>query len=54
MLYSGNRGEIRVGQSASVDDLGAPQGGGFVTDRSSVRFGTAIGFADGHIGMGHQ
>src|SRR5438067_10384520 len=36
----------------SVDDLGAPQGGGFVTDRSSVRFGTAIGFADGHIGMG--
>jgi outer membrane usher protein len=52
LLYSGNRGEIRIGQSASVDDLGAPQGGGYVTDRSSVRFGTAIGFADGHIGMG--
>jgi outer membrane usher protein len=52
LLYSGNRGEIRIVQSASVDDLAVPQGGTYVTDRSSVRFGTAIVFADGRFGIG--
>jgi outer membrane usher protein len=52
LVYSGNRGEIRVAQSASIDDLGGSQGGTFVSDRSSVRFGTAIGFADGRVALG--
>ena len=52
LVYSGNRGEVRVAQSASVDDLGGSQGGALVTDRSSVRFGTAIGFADGQFALG--
>jgi outer membrane usher protein len=52
LLYAGNRGEVRIAQSASMDDLGGTQVNGLVSDRSSVRFGTAIAFADGRVAMG--
>jgi outer membrane usher protein len=49
VLYAGNRGEMRLAQSASFDEL---QGDGPATARSSARFSTALAFADGRFGIG--
>ena len=49
VLYAGNRGEMRLAQSASTDEF---QGGGVTTTRSSARFSTAVAFADGRFGIG--
>ncbi len=52
LAWSGNRGEVRLSQIANVDSLSEGQPGGSAVDRSSVRFGTAIAFADGRAAIG--
>ena len=52
LAWSGNRGEMRLSQVSSVDSLAGGQTGGNAVDRSSMRFATAIAFADGRAAIG--
>ena len=51
--YFGNRGEVNVDHNAGFDNVGFSGGGVEPSDqRTSVRVGTALAFADGKFGIG--
>ncbi len=53
LAYYGNRFEARVAQSSAFDGIGYDRFGVRPADqRTSVRVGTSIAFADGYVGIG--
>jgi len=53
LRYAGNRGVVSLDHTASLDATETTDRGPLLTDqRASLRLGTAIAFADGHVAIG--